>query len=92
MPHEIAYTVDGEAMMMFVGDEPWHGLGTRMDDLVDPMTAVQVARCDYTVEAQPMYRNDGSTSRPTAMACESPSQLHKITDFHRLFPQRFLCR
>ena len=61
MPHEIAYTVDGEAMMMFVGDEPWHGLGTRMDDLVDPMTAVQVARCDYTVEAQPMYRNDGST-------------------------------
>ena len=41
MPHEIAYTVDGEAMLMFVGDEPWHGLGTRMEELVDPLTAVK---------------------------------------------------
>ena len=23
MPHEIAYTANGEAMMMFYGDKPW---------------------------------------------------------------------
>ena len=49
MPHEIAYTADGEAMLMFVGDEPWHGLGTRMEELGDPLTAVNAANCDYTI-------------------------------------------
>jgi len=60
MPHELAYTSSGEAMMMFVGKKPWHGLGVELDYLVDGQTAVRLAGCDYTVETQPMYRWDGA--------------------------------
>ena len=58
MPHEIAYTTDGEAMMMFVGDTPWHGLGTEVDSLVTAPEAVRLAHCDYTIEAQQLLRQD----------------------------------
>ena len=86
MPHEIAYTVDGEAMLMFVGDEPWHGLGTRMDDLVDPITAVQVAQCDYTIEAQPIYRHQQGNSDGGAGMVEYPNRYAIVrTDTNEAF-------
>lgn len=58
MPHEIAYTADGEAMMMFVGNKPWHGLGTEVSALVTAPEAVRLAHCDYTIEAQQLMRQD----------------------------------
>ena len=58
MPHEIAYTADGEAMMMFVGNKPWHGLGTEVSSLVTAPEAVRLAHCDYTIEAQQLMRQD----------------------------------
>ena len=60
MPHDIAYTANGEAMMMFYGDKPWHGLGTEVSTLVTAPEAVRLAQCDYTVEAQQMMRQDSS--------------------------------
>ena len=58
MPHEIAYTADGEPMMMFVGRTPWHGLGTEVEALVTAPEAVRLPHCEYTIEAQQLLRQD----------------------------------
>jgi phage/plasmid-like protein (TIGR03299 family) len=61
MPHEIAMK-DGKPMMMFVGETPWHKLGTRLDS--PPKTAKEViaaANLDWGVIKQPVYAFDGGT-------------------------------
>lgn len=48
MAHDLA-TVNGKASMMFVGEAPWHLLGTRLDNPATAAEAIVAAGLDYDV-------------------------------------------
>ncbi len=55
MAHELNFE-NGEASLMYVGDVPWHGLGTRLETA--PGTAeeaITAAHLDWQVELRPIY-------------------------------------
>ena len=60
MAHDIAMK-DGKPMMMYVGETPWHKLGTHLDS--PPKTASEVitaANLDWGVVKHPVFAFDGS--------------------------------
>ena len=59
MPHNISFT-NGKPEIMFVGETPWHELGTHLDK--PPGTAaeaIRAAHLDWRVVKQPIYALDG---------------------------------
>jgi phage/plasmid-like protein (TIGR03299 family) len=58
MAHEIAI-VDGKASMMYTGEPPWHGLGTRLDAPATAAEAIVAAGLDYQVELARLATVDG---------------------------------
>ena len=56
MPHELSQYGD-QAELMYVGDTPWHGLGTKLDNAATAAEAMQAAHLDWTVEAAPVWVN-----------------------------------
>jgi phage/plasmid-like protein (TIGR03299 family) len=59
MAHELHFE-DGEAAMMYVGQVPWHGLGTRLETA--PKTAeeaMKAARLDWEIGLKRVYAMDG---------------------------------
>jgi hypothetical protein len=60
MAHELL-TEDGKASMFYVGGEPWHKLGTRLEN--PPATAadaLQAAHLDWEVVKVPLYGAAGT--------------------------------
>ncbi len=60
MAHELNLE-DGEASMMYVGQVPWHGLGTKL--AVPPKTAeeaIKAARLDWEVGLKPIFAGNRS--------------------------------
>ncbi len=49
MPHNLNVTDSGPSMM-YVGETPWHSLGTRLDRPATAEEAIQAAHLDFTVE------------------------------------------
>ena len=49
MAHELEI-VDGKAQMAYVGELPWHGLGTKVEEELTPDQFQKVAGLDWTVE------------------------------------------
>ena len=60
MAHELEM-INGEAQMAYVGDVPWHGLGTKVDRELTPDQFQKVAGLDWTVEKQPLVTPSGVT-------------------------------
>ena len=62
MPHDLSIASNGDAEMMFVGETPWHGLGTKLNNPATSQEAIEAAQLKWTVEKQPLYRrqDDGS--------------------------------
>ena len=58
MSHEIEM-IEGQAQMAYVGELPWHGLGTKVDQELTPDQFQKVAGLDWDVEKQPLVTAQG---------------------------------
>ena len=58
MPHELA-TTNGQTAMMYAGQTPWHGLGTRLDEPATAAEAINAAGLNYDVDLRPVETVDG---------------------------------
>lgn len=58
MAHELAAT-NGKAAMMFYGETPWHGLGTRLDSPATAAEAIIAAGLDFSVDLEALTTADG---------------------------------
>jgi len=58
MAHELA-TTNGRTAMMYFGDTPWHGLGTRLNEPATAAEAIDKAGLNYQVEMRPLTTTDG---------------------------------
>lgn len=59
MAHALAMT-DGKTAMMYAGETPWHGLGTKLDEPATSREAITAAGLDYNVDLKPIYTGDGT--------------------------------
>ncbi|PSR26411.1 MAG: hypothetical protein C7B46_19995 [Sulfobacillus benefaciens] len=46
--------------MMYLGDVPWHGLGTPVDTALSGIEALRMAGLDWDVVSEPIYLEDGT--------------------------------
>jgi phage/plasmid-like protein (TIGR03299 family) len=53
--HELEMDANGNASMIYVGETPWHRLGTPVSPELTVAEALEKCRADYTVEAQPVF-------------------------------------
>lgn len=58
MAHELA-TTNCRTSMMFTGEVPWHGLGTRLEDPATAREAIEAAGLDYLAELKVIQTTDG---------------------------------
>jgi len=81
MAHELA-TTDGRTAMMFIGDKPWHGLGSRLDTPATAAEAITAAGLDYEVTLTPMATMDGLTvpQRRAVVRYDSQRVLGVVSD------------
>lgn len=62
MPDNVAIR-KGKAAMMYVGDEPWHQLGKKLDHPPTSSEAIKAAGLDWDVIKQPLYAGHGRSRR-----------------------------
>jgi phage/plasmid-like protein (TIGR03299 family) len=55
MAHELEFDVNGNAMMAWAGEKPWHGLGKEVPNDLSPEQMLVTAGLDWTVDKIPAY-------------------------------------
>ena len=55
MAHELEIMENGQASMMYVGDVPWHGLGTYVENEVTAAAAIKLAGLDWESEKRELF-------------------------------------
>src|SRR6516165_2648886 len=80
MAHELLIE-DGTASMMYVGAEPWHGLGTKLDHPATAEEAIKVAKLDWEVRCIPLSAiADGITHQVKGAFAIAPAHQWKNVD------------
>lgn len=59
MAHDLSET-NGRIAMMYAGETPWHGLGTKLDEPATSREAIEAAGLNYRVDLKPIYTGDGT--------------------------------
>lgn len=65
----MAHNITQSDHIAYVGEVPWHGLGTAMTDKVTPLEALQIAKLDWEVQTSLLQLEDG---RPAISRYERP--------------------
>lgn len=55
MAHELTIRKNGKAEIMYVGDAPWHNLGTKVEGVPTIEEAIKAAGLDWTVNLKPLF-------------------------------------
>src|SRR4051812_44398975 len=63
MAHEL-HIENGKASMMYVGESPWHGLGTELKSAATSAAAIKAANLAWEVVKKPLLAYDGRISHP----------------------------
>lgn len=61
MSHELEI-INGQAQMAYAGETPWHSLGVRVGDDLNPQEIMEAAGLDWSVERFPLTTNVGDQS------------------------------
>ncbi len=62
MAHNLAST-NGRTSMMYIGEVPWHRLGTKLDQPATAREAIEAAGLDYRVDLKSLKTTDGNEVR-----------------------------
>lgn len=76
MSHDLA-TTNGRTAMMYAGETPWHGLGTKLDQPATAAEAIQAAGLNYEVKLRSLTADDGIpvVDRKAVIRCDSQEVL-----------------
>ena len=58
MGHDI-WIEKNQAAIMYVGNPPWHGLGTKLDRPATAEEAIKAAKLDWSVRMVPIWTGEG---------------------------------
>lgn len=79
MAHELEI-VNGQAQMAYVGQVPWHGLGTQVDENISSNGMLFAAGLDWNVEKQPLFAEYGGEKVATGKSALLRDSDGKILD------------
>ena len=79
MAHELEI-VNGQAQMAYVGEVPWHGLGTQVDENISSNGMLFAAGLDWNVEKQPLFAEYGGEKVATGKSALLRDSDGKILD------------
>lgn len=77
MAHEL-HILDGKVSMMYVGEEPWHGLGTIINEPAISGEAIKAANLDWKVIKAPLHASVDQGKRLFPLKDKSPTRLHPL--------------
>lgn len=69
--HNLHMAPDGKAAMMYVGDPPWHGLGTQLDEPATSAAAINKECLDNWLSQQRGLRYPVAVSSPVTRSRSS---------------------
>lgn len=84
MSHNLA-TTNGQTAMMYAGETPWHGLGTKLDQPATAAEAIEAAGLNYEVELRSLTAADEIPvpDRKAVIRCDSQKVLGVVGSSYR---------
>lgn len=85
MAHNLNF-VNGRASMMYVGQKPWHELGTELNQPATAKEAISAAQLDYIVTPEPLFRKNGQEMNNIKAIVRQDTQaiLGAVSDSYRI--------